>query len=95
MLNLRRRAPVDDLPLQFLEPLDAWIEDGILPDHQLLEAILRNDLGMTVSCSLDTPEAWHLIRRTIIWLSAYAPPHCYGSRRHVDSWEARGGMRYQ
>lgn len=80
-------APIEHAPQRFAAQLEDWTESGILPDDELLRAIIENDLAHTVALK----PSWKLVCDTQVWLWNWAPRQCHGSRYHTMRWEMRQG----
>jgi hypothetical protein len=77
-------VPIQFAPRVFAGQLDDWLESGIPPRNELLQAILENDLGHAIA--LTGSANWPLVHDTLIWLWNFAPPQCHGSQYHTKRW---------
>jgi hypothetical protein len=85
---LKARSRVTGLqfaPEVYQAELAAWVNAGIMPDDELLQSILCNDLSAAVGTS-STNAHWGLIRATVIWLWNFAPDKCWGSLAATYAW---------
>jgi hypothetical protein len=77
------RSSLKLAPEPFAADLCGWVEAGLLPDDELLIAILANDLHKT---TVYAGNSLTQVRATLHWLVNFAPPTCFGSkdRQHMD-----------
>src|SRR5262245_64677075 len=85
----KRGLPLQLAPEAFQAELSGWLSFGILPDDELLVAILRNDLQGAIALTAGTA-SWRLVRATLIWLWNYAPANAWGSAERVHVWREYG-----
>lgn len=74
-------------PREFIDELAAWVEFGELPDNEILNAIIKNDLHAVIAFQ----GSWQLARETLRALPKIEPK-CFGSAEAVRAWARQGGM---
>ncbi len=78
------------IPEHMRESVLAWIETG-RPVGSFLTAVISNDLFVAIRRADDINR--HALPDYMAYFFNYTPDGCWGSRKNVEKWHKRGGVK--